>query len=432
MRAVAVAIAVVGAMGVAIVGPFGTGQSENAAKYVRVEAPVGAPLAAGDINNAIGTLQAGVAASPDDGRAWAQLGLAYLSKARTTADPALYPKAEFALEASLENGGGYQASLGMAILGAARHDFGTGLAWGRRAAGLNPDGADARGIIGDSLLEMGRYEAARRAFQTMVDLEPNAASFARVAYYREITGDATGAVEAMERALTFAGTPEDIAWVSHQIGELHFHAGRLGAARVAHRRAVSAVPGYVPSRAALAELVAAHGNFDRAAKLFRAVIAERPTPEYTGLLGDVYTRLGRIDAANDQYELAALLSDPSRTGEVGPDPATALLDASLGRPDALATARDIYASRPTVEAADALAWTLYTTGKYKAAARMSKFALHLGTESAQFHFHAGMIQLRLGHERTARAHLVTALDTHPNFSFVDALVARRTLERLGG
>jgi tetratricopeptide (TPR) repeat protein len=297
---------------------------------------------------------------------------------------------------------------------------------------LNPYAADARGVVGDSLLELGRYDGARRAFQKMVDLEPNVASLARVAYYREIAGDVPGAIAAMNGALRYAGTPEDVAWVSHQIGELHFHAGRLGAARTAHLRATSAVPGYLPARAALAEIVAAHGDFDRAGVLFERVMARKATPEYAGLLGDVYTRAGRTEAARAQYELAAELSDPSITGELNPDPGTALLHASLGDTEsALEMAREVYAERPTVEAADALAWTLYRNGRYPAAARLSNESLRFGTKSAQFHFHAGMIQLRLGHEESAQKHLSTALDIHPNFSFVDALVAGRTTERLG-
>jgi tetratricopeptide (TPR) repeat protein len=424
------AAALVAALLIAIVGPFGLTRDDSV-EFVRVEAPTGAPLAAGDIDDAIATLRARVVASADDGRAWAQLGLAYLQKIRIERNFGLYPVAEKALQASLENGGGYQATLGMGILAAARHDFVNGLEWGRRAAHLNPDGADAQGVIGDSLLELGRYDEARKAFQRMVDLEPNVASLARVAYYREITGDAPGALEAMNGALRYAGTPQDVAWVSYQVGELHFHAGRLGPARTAHLRATSAVPGYIQSSAALAELVAAHGDFARAATLFERVMERAPTPEYAGLLGDIYTRLERPAAARAQYELAVELSDPSRTGELNPDPATALLHETLGDTErALSMAREVYAVRPTVEAADALAWTLYGTGDYAAGARFSRESLHFGTQSAKFHFHAGMIQLRLGHEAAARKHLTTALEIHPNFSFVDSLKARDVLERL--
>lgn len=427
-----VALSLTSAMVVAVVGPFGgTDASDRIAASVNVAPAVGAPAASRDVNEAIAALLPRVEAVPDDGRAWAQLGLAYLQKSRIDTDPSLYPEAETALQNALDNGGGYRATLGMGILAAARHDFESGLRWGTRASALNPDGADAWGVIGDSLLELGRYPEARVGFQTMVDLEPNVASLARVAYYRELTGDVPGAIGAMETALGYAGTPQDVAWVSHQIGELHFHAGSYGRARVAHERAVSALPGYLPSRAALAELEAADGHFARSAVLFREVIADKATPEYAGLLGDVLVRLDKPGAALAQYARGAELSDPALTGELNPDPGTALIYAGLGQTDkALSVARDVYAARPTIEAADALAWTLYETGEFEKAAEFSRESLRFGTQSAAFHFHAGMIQLKLGHEAAAQRHLETALEIHPNFSFVDAQTAKKELRKL--
>jgi Tfp pilus assembly protein PilF len=51
--------------------------------------------------------------------------------------------------------------------------------------------------------------------------------------------------------------------------------------------------------------------------------------------------------------------------------------------------------------------------------------------NALFLFHAGMIQLKLGHQGRSRELLQRALDTNPNFSILYADEAARTLTKLG-
>ena len=64
-------------------------------------------------------------------------------------------------------------------------------------------------------------------------------------------------------------------------------------------------------------------------------------------------------------------------------------------------------------------------------AELASQALRLGTRNAGFLFHAGMIELRLGHEGAARALLRQAFDTNPFFSVRWSPVLRDTLSRLG-
>ena len=48
------------------------------------------------------------------------------------------------------------------------------------------------GVIGDAQIELGRYHAAFATFERMVSLKPNLASYARIAYARELSGDTAG------------------------------------------------------------------------------------------------------------------------------------------------------------------------------------------------------------------------------------------------
>ena len=47
-------------------------------------------------------------------------------------------------------------------------------------------------MIGDALVELGRYRAAFQAFDTMASKQPSLASYARIAHARELVGDVPG------------------------------------------------------------------------------------------------------------------------------------------------------------------------------------------------------------------------------------------------
>ena len=83
------------------------------------------------------------------------------------------------------------------------------------------------GVLVDALVELGRYRAAGRALQAMVDRKPDLASYARVSYFRELHGDLDGAVGAMRLAASAGGdAPENVAYVQTLLGGLELQRGR--------------------------------------------------------------------------------------------------------------------------------------------------------------------------------------------------------------
>ncbi len=392
---------------------------------------VAAPAAS--IEQAIANLQARIAADPSDAHSLASLGLAYSQEAVRTADPSYYPRAEEALRRSLalQPDDNAEALIGMGIISLARHDFTGGVQWGRRALQLSPDAAHVLGVIGDGQLELGRYRRAFATFATMVRSRPDIASYARVSYARELQGNIAGALEAMQLAEQAAGTPQDAAWVSHQIGELYFRSGRLNRAERAYGRSVALSPTFVPGRAGLAKLAWARGRIDQAIRGYRWVVARYPLPEHVIALGDLYAIDGRPRRSSDEYELARAEAELFRANGVNVDVELALFEADHGDPEAaLADARAGWRSRRSIHAADALAWALYRNGRYQQAAQLERLALRLGTQDASYFFHAGMIARRLGQVNSAEHLLMRARAINPNFSILYADQARRVLGRL--
>jgi tetratricopeptide (TPR) repeat protein len=393
------------------------------------------PASGGDsLSQGIASLQERLRTLPGDWRGFADLGLAYVQQARVTADPSYYPKAQGVLERSLrlQADGNFEAMVGMGALALARHDFSGALGWGDRARALNPYNGNVYGVIGDAQVELGRYRDAFATFQRMVDTRPDLASYARVSYARELQGNVRGALAAMGAAARAAGTPQDAAWASYQLGELYFTSGRIALAEAAYRRGVELAPDYVPPRAGLAKVAWAQGRVHRAIRGYAWVVERFPSPEYVIALGDLYAESGRSRPAGRQYALVRAEERLFRANGVNVDLELAVFDADHGRPvDALAAARAEWGRRHSINVADALAWALYANGRYREAVPYARAALSLGTRNALFRFHAGMIQLRLGHRDAARELLSDALATNPHFSILWGSVARRTLHGLG-
>ena len=146
----------------------------------------------------------------------------------------------------------------------------TALRYGRRAERLLPGSYRPYGVTGDALVELGRYDEAFAAFDRMISLRPSLASYARVAYARELVGDRRGARAAMQLALTSAaGQPEPTAWAHVELSKLERALGRLDSARRHTTAALRALPGYPSARVELAQVDAADGDLRGAIRAAR-------------------------------------------------------------------------------------------------------------------------------------------------------------------
>jgi tetratricopeptide (TPR) repeat protein len=418
------------------VGLFRGGGDDPSARPAGTPSSSGLLLPAagtGTLESSIAALQDRLRELPEDWRGYASLGLAYVAQARVAADPSYYPRAEEVLRRSLRINGrdNVDAVLGLGALALARHDFEAALELGRRAEALGPS-ADAYGVIGDALLELGRHDEAFEAFQAMVDTRPGLASYARVSYARELLGDVSGAIEAMRLAFDAAGSPADAAWAAQQLGELSWGTGDVREAAAWYERGTDLDPSFVPNHAGLAKVAWARGDSDLAIERYAEVVARYPAAEHLIALGDLYATTGRPELAERQYAVVRATAELANANGVNVDLELALFDADHGDPrSALVAAEAEWERRTSVHVADAYAWALYANGRFEAAAALSERALELGGRDATFLFHAGMIRAELGDAAAARALLGEALDRNPHFSILLVGTAERTLAELG-
>ena len=377
--------------------------------------------------------EAAVHAAPDDPLSHAALAVAFMGKARETADASYYARAEAACQKALAlDPDAYDALRVLPWVYNGQHRFREAKEAAERALKVNPNDPWNYGMLGDALAELGEYEPAEDAYDEMMNRRPDVASYARQSYMGELYGDTDFALDTMRKART-AANPADtemVAWCHARLGDILFDAGR--GAEAEYETSLKAFPDYYAALAGLARVRAAQGKAEEAVALYQRSLRAAPTELALAHYIDLLAHLGRREEAERQFALVEAMQKIAAAGGVRPGAATALLYADHDRDvaGALRTAEQCAAGQQDVRTMDALAWALYKNGRFEEARRASEKALRLGTRDAKFHYHAGMIALRLGDRAAAAASLRTALEINPHFSPRHAAEAKATLKTL--
>ncbi len=387
------------------------------------------------LDELITRLEARVEATPGDYVSWATLGLASVQQAKATADPGFYRRAEVALDASLKinRDDNYLGYAGLSALAAARHDFAAAKAFSEHGLAINRYSAILYGALSDAELQLGNYEAAFEAVQQMVDLSPDTASLTRASYTWELRGDVDQATQLMQRALDDAPNDSARAFALFHLGELAFDAGDPNAALGYYNDALSASPGDPAPLAGKARAEAALGQSQTALDHYAEVVRRAPDPGYVAEYGELLESLGRTDEAREQYEVFDATQALLEANGVQPDAAPVLFLANHGEAEtALAAAEAGIETQSFLGMHDAYAWALHMSGRNEEALAAINEAMTLGTRSALFHYHAGMIKHALGDLEGAQTELTTALEINPYFNPLAVSTAQHTLAEMRG
>lgn len=427
--AIAVALALGGLAGGVLAESPSAGSSSAAPTALADRALAAA--AGGVAASTVAGLEQQVRIQPKDGALLTQLGFAYQLRWRETADASYLPRSEAALRRAVRFGSeDANAVLGLGSLALIRHEFREGLVYGRAAQQLLPGSARPYGVIGDALIELGRYVEAFRAFERMVSIRPSLASYARVAYARELTGDRPGALIAMQLALdTAAGQPEPTAWVHVELAKLELGLGRADAAGRHARAALRALPGYPSARLEIARIDAARGRIDIALVQARRAADAVPTSQAVALLSELLDRSGRRAEARRQRSTIAVIDRLLEANGVQVDLESAAYRADNRiRPyETIELARRARFDRPSIYGDDALGWALARAGRCADALLYAERALRLGTQDSLLYFHRGYAEGCAGNRPAMQDWYRHALDLNAEFSVRWAPVARAAL-----
>ena len=385
-----------------------------------------APAAAGSLSERMSALERQVAQNPDDVAGWQQLGITAVLRASESGDPAFYLLAERAFDRADDLVPGDAATVvGRGSLALALHDFDTALALGRRAVQALPGNSTALGIVVDAEVELGRYDAAARTLQDMLDMSPDLPALARVSYLRQLRGDLPGASQAMRQAgLAGSPAPFDQASVLALQGDLHLIGGDTPAALAAYEEALRGVPGLIGGEIGMARVEAISGDLAAAVTRLEALVARIPHPGAARLLGELQLAVGDPTAAAQTDDIVRSLARLQEAQGQDVDLEMALFEADRGAdPErAVRLARRAYELRPrNVFTADALGWALHRAGRSDAAVRYARQAVRLGSADPLLHYHAASIWAGAGRPGRAADALRDAIALTPwvTFSAVD-------------
>jgi tetratricopeptide (TPR) repeat protein len=394
----------------------------------------------------IQTLQDRVKQAPGDYAGYDALGSAFFQKARETGDIAYYDLAEQTLKKALslapQDFRATDPLIHMASVYMGEHRFSDALAFAQKAISTGSGNLAAFAIEGDAYTDMGDYDEAAGAYNTLQVLgrtisSPLALAYmsdSRLAYLCYLRGDSAEAIRLMKNAIAAAlqtNVPrENLAWLYFEIGERYFQTGDLANADLSYQSGIAADPNHYRSLAGLAKVRAAQGKIEESIQLYQRSIAIIPFPAYVAELGDVYKKVGRMNEAQLQYDLVEYIGHLSKLNQVLANRELALFYADQGikLPEALELARKELELRRDIYTWDTLAWVLYKNGRIQEAAEAMNKALALHTNDSLLLFHAGMIYHSLAKDSAAEDFLSRALRTNPHFHIFHAAVASRTLE----
>ena len=357
----------------------------------------GAPATSADgLRQRIAEMESRLRDHPDDPGSAILLADALLRQARAATDGRAANRAGEVLAGVLkENPGQYDALRLLGAVRLSRHQFRDALELGRRARDQRPGDAWNYGVIGDALLELGEYDQAFEAFNTMVSMRPSADAYARVSYARELQGDLPGALKIMRMAAdaTTAHDLEAKAWYTAHTGELYLRMGSLTEAEREYRRAAFLFADYPHAMVGLGKVRAARGDRDGALEMFLAQLERTPTLDLASRIGDIYAQRGEKDQAERYFQLAEDLAGPP-PAQTEANLAVFLAERDRKLDEAVRIAEAVAATRHDIFTEDAVAWTLFKSGRVDEAFAASQRALRTGTQDERILAHAEAIRRR--------------------------------------
>lgn len=360
------------------------------------------------------------AADPSGATDLARLASLYLQRSRETGDPRDAIRAEEAARRSLHNRRAHNDQAAQILTSSllAQHRFDEALVIARGLRDRNPGSPPLAAAVAEIEMEVGQYDSARVAFDSLSSARNDLSVVPRLARWAEIEGRPDEARRLMRHALALARHAawlprEQVAWFWMRSGDIEFRMGHYAAADSAYAQGLTAHPDDYRIFAARSRLAAAKRDWTAAIDYGNRAIASNLDPATLGTLSDAYAEMG--ESARSQ-ELAHALDVAVRAQPGAYHRAWSLFLLDRGKQldtvhrkivAELRTRRDVYAY-------DLYAWSLHKQGRDTDALRAARQALREGTQDAQLLYHAAVIEKAAGHAAEAAEHLTRARALNPS------------------
>jgi tetratricopeptide (TPR) repeat protein len=386
---------------------------------------------------AIETFEERIKQNPNDAVSYTLLGDQYMRQARETGDLSGYQRAEQAFKQSLDLVPHYlPAQTSLASVYYARHEFTRALQLAEQIYEYSHKNVQARIIMADSYLSLGKYQEAEAIYSELGDLNITPPLLARLANLAELKGDSDQALQLIRRAagdtLRSNGTKENAAWYLLRVGDIYFNRGEIKDAGKFYEASLRIFDDYYLAYAALGRVVAAQGKYEEAIEYYQQAVNIVPQPEFLAALGDLYTVTSQPGQVKIQYDTVEYIGKLAALDKqvYNRQLANFYSDHGLKVDEALHLALAELRVRKDIYGYDTAAWAYYKNGKFTEAQNMMNHAMALDTRDARLYYHAGLIANALHDDQQARRYLEQALAINPYFSILYADEASRILQTL--
>ena len=303
------------------------------------------------------------------------------------------------------------------------HRFEEALIAARRARQAGGDAVLAISSEADALTELGRYDEAEAAVQTLLDQHYGIAALTRASHLRRLFGDLAGAIELAQHALAVSVAGRDRAWLQLDLAALHLAAGAPTVALALATAALADLP--AAALVVQARAQRALGNSRAALALYRAAAARDLRAE---TLVEILSLARALDEQALVTRTQALLAGMARlAGADGGGDRRSFIEFHL-QADELASAeilaRAEWRQRPDVYSAAQLAWVLWRAGKRDEAQRYASRASAHHSAEPLLEWRAGTVLAAAGDARGATL-VAAALQRQPWLAQDAGLLAAR-------
>jgi tetratricopeptide (TPR) repeat protein len=369
-------------------------------------------------------------------RDFTQLAGLHLQRARETADNQDLVRAEEIARHSLQlrtarNGAAF-GILASSLL--AQHRFSEALQAAQQLVEYDSSSISARGLLGETQLELGHYDEARRSLGSLASYRRDLSVAPRIARWEELHGRPQAARRLLRDARDVAAQQhgvrrEQLAWFHLRLGDLALRNGQAREAERELRAGLRSSPDDYRLLGTMARLEAVQHQWERAIRYGEEAIAQALDPATIGLIGDAYAAVGD-SAKSQEYYRAMEVTVLHQSGAFHRAWSLFLLDHGREVPAVLAKVSEEIETRRDIYGYDLLAWALHRSGRDAEARAPMMQALALGTKDAMLFYHAGMIEHALGDGPAAQRHLSLALAINPIWHPTQPGEARALLDSL--
>ncbi|MBC7946596.1 MAG: tetratricopeptide repeat protein [Chitinophagaceae bacterium] len=350
----------------------------------------------------------------------------FIGEARTTGNHKYYDAAamKFVDEILEREPSNFEALSFKAMIQLSQHHFAEGIETAIKARALNPHNSFIHAVLVDGYVELGDYAAAIESAEKMITIRPDARSYSRISYLREIHGDYPGAIGAMKLAVD-AGPPGDEAteWTRVQLGQLYEHTGDWNNAEKCYDQSLQYRPTYAYALAGKARIATAREEHETA--IWYCLQSDSLVNDYAikAQLARLYDITGENTKARKVY--AEVITAMSKEAEEvdGDENVGHYADLELAHlfletknnDKAVKHAVAEYNRRPrNIDVNETLAWAYFMDGNVQGAFALIETALRTNSQNPVLLCRAGLIYAKNGDVAKARTLLKKAISSNSN------------------